>query len=442
MNLFSSLRKYAELGNSIKVGLVGAGKFGTMFLSQVLKVPGIHVVSVIDLSPERAKSNLSLVGWEKDRYSASSIDQAFKHGTTYVGDDWYKMVCFSGIEILIDATGDPISAIERCLEAFKKGKSVINATIEADAFCGTALSSKALEFGVVYSMAYGDQPALACELVDWARTCGFGVVAAGRGHKWQPHFRHSTPDTVWDFWGLTEKQAERGRLNSKMFNSFLDGSKPSIESAAIANAVGLEAPVDGLSFPPGSIDDIPTLMRPLSEGGILEKKGLVEVVSCLTVDGKEIQNDIRKGVWVCFEATSQYVKNCFEEYHVTTDPSGHYMCNFKRWHLIGLELAVSVAWVGIFGKPTGQPRYINADVPAFAKRNLEPGEMLDGEGGFTVFGDIRPAYLSLNKGYLPLGLSANTRVLKPVKKGEPITWNDVECDETSAAYKLRKAIES
>ena len=294
---------------------------------------------------------------------------------------------------------------------------------------------------MIYSMAYGDQPALASDLVDWARTCGFSVVAAGRGHKWLPHFRQSTPDTVWDHWGLTREQAERGRLNPKMFNAFLDGSKPAIESAAIANATGLEAPENGLIFPPGGIDDIPTLMRPKSEGGVLERKGLVDVVSCLTREGEQIPYDIRKGVWVVFEADTEYLKNCFEEYKVVTDPSGKYMTLYKRWHMIGLELAVSVASVALRAEATGAAICFNADCAAVAKRDLAVGEMLDGEGGYTVSGGLRPAVSSVRQGNVPLGLAHNVPLIRAVKEGAAITWDDIKIDRTTDAYKLRTSME-
>ena len=296
----------------------------------------------------------------------------------------------------------------------------------------------AAEAGVVYSMAYGDQPALACELVDWARTCGFNVVAAGRGHKWLPKYRFSTPETIWDYWGLTVEQAQRGRLNPKMFNSFLDGSKPAIESAAIANATGLSVPKDGLAYPPGGVDDIPNLMRPKSAGGVLETPGLVEVISCLTKDGTEIPNDIRKGVWVTIEGDNDYVRNCFDEYKVVTDTTGRYMSLYKKWHLIGLELGISVASVGLRAEPTGAAICFNADVPAIAKVDLKAGSILDGEGGFTIYGGVRPARLSVARNYLPLGLAKHAKLIKPVKRDQPIGYDDVEIDTNSSAYMMRK----
>jgi predicted homoserine dehydrogenase-like protein len=421
--------------------MIGAGKFGTMFLAQALRIPAIHVVSVVDLNPTNARSNMKLVGWADEAYAADSIDEAAISGKTYVGEDWEALVAHPAVDIVIEATGNPLAAVTHCLAAFKQGKNVINVTVEADAFCGPGLSQKAADAGVIYSMAYGDQPALASDLVDWARTCGFSVVAAGRGHKWLPHFRQSTPDTVWDYWGLTREQAERGRLNPKMFNAFLDGSKPAIESAAIANATGLDAPANGLVFPSGGIDDIPTLMRPKSEGGVLERKGLVDVVSCLTREGKQIPYDIRKGVWVVLEADTEYLKNCFEEYKVVTDPSGKYMTLYKRWHMIGLELAVSVASVAIRAEATGAAICFNADCAAVAKRDIAVGEILDGEGGYTVSGGLRPAVSSVRQGNVPLGLAHNVPLIRPVKAGATITWDDINIDRTTDAYRLRTQME-
>lgn len=441
MNLYHNLKRLADENRAIRVGLIGAGKFGSMFLAQAERLPGIHIVGIVDLSPETARSNLQLVGWQRERYIAASLDEAAKSGKTHVSDDWRALVTCPDIEIIIEATGNPIAAVEHALASFKQGKHVINVTVEADAMCGYGLALKAAQAGVIYSMAYGDQPALTCNLVDWARTCGFSVVAAGRGHKWLPQFRKSTPDTVWDFWGLTAEQAERGRLNPKMFNAFLDGSKPAIESAAISNATGLDAPADGLQFPPGSIDDIPTLMRPREEGGVLERKGMVEVVSCIELDGTPIKNDIRKGVWVCFEADTEYLRNCFEEYSVVTDPSGRYMASFNRWHLIGLELAVSIAAIGIRKEPTGYATSFRSDVAAQAKRDLKVGEYLDGEGGYTVSGILRPTSISVKNQYVPLGLAHKLKLIKQVPEGRPVTWSDVEISGESEAYKLRREIE-
>jgi len=441
MNLFTKLKERAENGDPIRVGMIGAGKFGSMFLSQVRKIEGIHLIGVADLSPANAKSNMEFVGWAPERFSAASLDSAAQSGATHVGEDWRSLVAHPRVDIVIECTGSPVAAIDHVLEAFRNGKDVINVTVEADAFCGYALAAKAKEAGVIYSMAYGDQPALTCDLVDWARTCGFNVVAAGRGHKWLPEFRKSTPETIWDHWGITKEVAERGRLNPKMFNSFLDGSKPAIESAAIANATGLDVPAEGLLFPPGGAEDLANIMRPKSEGGCLDHKGMVEVASSLTIDGAPVPYDVRQGVWVVFEGETEYEHNCFQEYKVITDTSGRYTSLYKRWHLIGLELPVSVASVGLRREPTGVATTFNGDVVATAKRTLTAGEILDGEGGYTVTGGLRPGKASLAAGYLPLGLAHNVKLKNPIADGAPITFDDVELDKTTTAYKLRKSME-
>ena len=441
MSLHRKLQELAVNHQSIKVGLIGAGKFGSMYLSQIPNTPGVHLLGIADLSPASAKKNLARVGWSDEQSNAQSLDEALKTGQTHISDNWEALVSHPAIDVIVECTGHPIAAVDHCLLAFKNGKHVVNVTVEADAFCGPLLAQKAKEAGVVYSLAFGDQPALICDLVDWARTCGFPVVAAGRGHKWLPHFSESTPETVWGNYGLTPEQAERGGLNPKMFNSFLDGSKPSIESTAVANATGLDVPSNGLLYPPASVEDIPYVTRPINEGGVLEKKGMVEVISSLEANGRKIPYDIRMGVWVTVEAETDYIKNCFEEYNAHTDPSGRYFTLYKRWHLIGLEVGMSVASVALRQEATGVAHCWNADVVATAKRDLKPGEMLDGEGGYTVWGKLLPAQKSVAMGGLPLGLAHDIKVIRPVKKGQSLCWDDVAVDTSTHAYKIRQELE-
>ena len=442
MSLYAKLQQRAAEGRPVRIGLIGAGKFGSMYLAQIPRTPGVHLVGIADLSPDAARANLARVGWAAERTQARSLDEAVKSGATHIGEDWRQLVSHPAIDVIVECTGHPIAAVDHCLEAFANGKHVVNVTVEADAFCGPLLARRAAEAGVIYSLAFGDQPALICDLVDWARTCGFPVVAAGRGHKWLPHFAQSTPETVWGYYGLTPEQATRGGLNPKMFNSFLDGSKPSIESTAVANATGLGVPSNGLRYPPASVEDIPFVTRPISEGGVLERKGMVEVISSLEVDGRQIPYDIRMGVWVTVEAETDYIKNCFEEYNAHTDPSGRYFTLYKRWHLIGLEVGMSVASVALRGEATGVATGWHADVVATAKRDLKPGELLDGEGGYTVWGKLLPAAASVALGGLPLGLAHGVKVVRPVKMGQSLSWADVAMDTSTHAWRTRKAMEA
>jgi predicted homoserine dehydrogenase-like protein len=439
MNLYSKLLQRKD--KPLRLGLIGAGKFAAMYIVQVPKTPGVHLVGIADLNPAYATENLKRVGWTPQMYGASSLDKALQDKNTHLSDDWEALVSHPQIDIIIEATGNPPAAVEHALSCFRNRKHVVMVTVEADAFCGPLLARKAAEAGVVYSLAYGDQPALICDLVDWARTAGFPVVAAGRGHKWLPHFAQSTPETVWGHYGLTPEQAKLGGLNPKMFNSFLDGSKPAIETSAVCNATGLTPAPEGLLYPAGAIDEIPALMRPRSEGGVLHHKGQVEVVSSLKADGQPIGYDIRFGVFVVFEGESEYIRRCFGEYGVKTDPSGRYACLYKRWHLIGLEVGISVASVGLRGEPTGCATGWRADAVAIAKKDLSIGEMLDGEGGYTVVGRLMPAADSAAQGCLPLGLAHGWKVVRAVAAGQAVRWSDVAVDPNVTAVRTRREME-
>ena len=442
MNLYAKLREREAQGRPLRVGVIGAGKFAAMYLAQAPRTPGVHVVGIADLLPDGVRTNLGRVGWKAESCSAASLDDALKEHRTHLSEDWEALVSHSLIDIVIEATGNPIAAVSHALCAFRNRKHVIMVTVEADAVCGPLLAKKAQEAGVVYSLAYGDQPAIICDLVDWARAAGFPVVAAGRGHKWLPHFAQSTPETVWEHYGLTPEQARVGGLNPKMFNSFLDGSKPAIECTAVCNATGLTPAPYGLSYPSAAIDALPAIMRPKAEGGCLHHKGQVEVVSSLERDGQAIPYDIRFGIWVVFEGETEYIRRCFSEYGVRTDPSGRYACMYKRWHLIGLEVGISVASVGLRGEATGCASGFRADAVASAKRDLKAGEMLDGEGGYTVVGRLMPAAESLRLGALPLGLAHQVRLLNPVRAGAPVLWSDVAVDASSDAVRLRREMET
>jgi predicted homoserine dehydrogenase-like protein len=313
--------------------------------------------------------------------------------------------------------------------------------VEADALAGPLLARRAAQADIVYSLAYGDQPALICEMVDWARTCGFDVLAAGKGTKYLPAYHASTPDTVWDHYGFDEERVKGGDFNAQMFNSFLDGTKSAIEMAAVANATGLTPAASGLAFPACGVDDLPRLLKPKGEGGVLVHRGQVEVVSSLERDGRPVFRDLRWGVYVTFAADSDYVRRCFKEYGLLTDDSGNVTAMYKPYHLIGLELGISVASVALRREPTGAPLEWRGDCVATAKRALKAGEALDGEGGYTVYGRLMPAADSKKAGALPIGLAHQWKLKRDVDKGKVLTWDDVLFDAKNDAVKFRREME-
>ncbi|MBA3625864.1 MAG: Gfo/Idh/MocA family oxidoreductase [Methylibium sp.] len=442
MNLHSMLQARAADGKPLRVALIGAGKFGSMYLSQARRTPGIHLVAVADLSPERARAALLGVGWAAEQLSAQSLDEARRNGTTLLTDDTPAVIASDAVEIVIDATGSPAAGIDHVLACCKHGKHIVMVNVEADALAGPLLAQRAREADIVYSLAYGDQPALICEMVDWARTAGFEVVAAGKGTKYLPAYHASTPDTVWQHYGLTAEEAKAGGMNAQMFNSFLDGTKSAIEMAAVANACGLTPADDGLAFPACGVDDLARLLKPRADGGLLQHRGQVEVISSLERDGCPVFRDLRWGVYVTFAADSDYVRRCFKEYGLVTDASGNYSSMYKPFHLIGLELGISVASAGLRREATGAATGWRGDVVATAKRDLREGELLDGEGGFTVYGKLMPAAVSVAGGYLPLGLAHRMKLNRDIASGEPVRWSDVAFDANSEAVRFRREMEA
>jgi predicted homoserine dehydrogenase-like protein len=445
MNLARMLRQRAAEGRPLRAGLIGAGKFGSMFLAQARTTPGLHLLAVADLSADRARDALIRTGWDAQARLTGSLREALNSGKTAVTDDADALIAAEGLEVLVDATGDPSAATRHILSAFRHGRHVVNVTVEADVLVGPLLAEHAREAGVIYSLAYGDQPALVCEMVDWAEACGFRVVAAGKGTKYLPGYHQSTPDTVWQNFGITAEHAREAGMNAQMFNSFVDGTKSAIEMAAISNATGLNAPHNGLAFPPCGFHDLPFVLRPRHAGGVLEESGLVEVVSSHEPDGRPVINDLRWGIYVVVEAADSdwrgdYTRSCFQDYHVIHDPSGRYGAFYRSYHLVGLELGISIAATVLRKEATGFPREFRSDVVATAKKALSAGDTLDGEGGYAVYGKLMRAEDSLAQHALPLGLAHRIRLTRPVAQGAVVSWDDVAIAEDDVV-RLRREME-
>ncbi|MBA4174080.1 MAG: flagellar biosynthesis protein FlgA [Hyphomicrobium sp.] len=441
MNLYRLLSARAHAGNPVRIGQIGAGKFGTMFLAQARLTPGMHVVGLADLAPDRARQRLTGIGWPDEQLSATSVSDAVATGKTCVTENALAVVTHPAVEVVIEATGDPATGVRLCLEAIRHGKHVVMVNVEADALAGPLLAKKARDAGVVYSLAWGDQPALIAEQVDWARACGFKVVAAGKGTRYHPSYHQLTPDTVWDVLTQYLPIRDRSHINLKMFNSFLDGTKSAIEMTAVCNACDLVPQTNGLSFPPASRFELADTLKPHSEGGTLEKKGVTEVISSLYRDGSPVPHHLAMGTFVIVESDSPYAGQCFVEYNCLQDKSGRYAALYRPTHMIGLELGISVASVALRGEPTGAPVAFNSDCIATAKTALKAGEMLDGEGGFTVWGKQVPAAASIAGDLLPLGLAHKVKLVGDVAQGDMIRWSDVAIDPVDIAVRVRREME-
>jgi predicted homoserine dehydrogenase-like protein len=442
MNLHAKLIEREAAGRPVTVGLIGAGKFGTMFMAQVRVTQGMHLVGVADLDVARARSQLKSAGWPDSAYTASSLTDAHKKRSTFVTDNAEALISDPRIEVIVEATGVPGAGIHHALCTIANGKHIVMVNVEADAVAGPLLARRAKTAGVVYSLAWGDQPALICEHVDWARAAGFKVICAGKGTRYEPHYHKSNPDNVWDILDRYLNISDRKSINPKMFNSFVDGTKSGIEMTAVCNATGLVSQTNGLGFPPATRFELADICKPKSDGGTLEKGGVTEVTSSVYRDGRDVPHHLALGTYVVFEGDTDYARRCFKEYAMLPDKTGKYAALYRPIHMIGLELGISVASAALRNEPTGAPTGFRSDVVATAKRDLKAGEMLDGEGGFCVWGRQTPADISLEREFLPLGLAHNVKLKRDIAEEQPLRWSDVAYDPNDSAVKVRREMEA
>jgi len=436
MDLHEQLKRRQADGRPIRVGLIGAGRFGTMYLAQARNTPGLHIVAVADINPDRAREALRLVEWPAE-LTSTGVDEAIRSGGLAVVDD-ADVLFREDIDVVVEATGNPIVGIAHAVKAIDNGQHVVMVTVEADPLAGPALRARAEKAGVVYTLAYGDQPANIWELVDWARTSGFEVVCAGKGAKFLPHYHKMNPDNVWENWEYPKELTDSGQLNPRMYTAFRDGTKAAIEMAAVANATGLMPSDDGLTFTPGSQEEIASVCRPRSDGGVLAHSGSVEVMSSVTRDGAWIEHNTQEGVFVVVKATNQYVADCFKDFPGCATPDGRYAALYRPYHFIGLEVNISVANAALRGVATGTPIGFYGDVVACAKRALSAGETLDGEGGYTVWGKLISARTSVARNALPVALAHHVRLKHDIAEDAVVGWDDIVVDESLAqAIQLR-----
>ena len=399
----------------LRIAFIGCGKFVSMFLAQYNHLDKIQIDSIVDLNIEQAKKNCTNSGLDETTISEINFSKSLDE------------ILDRNIEIFIEATGNPIVGTVHATNIIKNKKHVILVNVEADITCGKYLSDIAKENGVICSMAYGDQPSLIIEQIEWARLNGFSVVCAGKGTKYHPTFEYSTPDTVWGHYGLTKESAEKeSGMNPKMFNSFLCGDKSAIEMCAVSNAANLKCPSNGLTFPPIGVYDIAKKLIPKQEGGLIDFDGQVEVISSIDLDKNDIPNDLRWGVYIVIKAKNEYVKNCFKDYGMVTDSSGNYSAIWRPYHYIGLELAQSIYSIALDNRATGFTKKYNADVASYAKKDLKIGDKLDGEGGFCARGKLITSQKSKDEKILPLGLTDNAILKKNINKDQVIKLEDVE----------------
>jgi predicted homoserine dehydrogenase-like protein len=439
----ASLARRAEEGKPVRVGIIGAGKFGGGLLVQMAQIKGMRACAVADQNLERARQALLASGVSADSIqvaeSAGSLAEAIWRGKCAIARDGLLVAGAEGVEVVVEATGIPEAGARLAYEAIQHGKHVVMVNVEADVTVGPLLRRMADSAGVVYTLVDGDQPGVTMNMVEWARTLGFEIVAAGRGTLLYAGDREGTPDTVPQRFGFDAETLARRSINLKMFNSFRDGTKSQVEMTALANMAGLVPDVRGMHEPAVNIRDIARAFSRREEGGILGQHGVVELANSVAPNGRTLLDDpLKMGVFVVIRAEHPFIQEDLKNYYLHPGGDEHNFLLYRPYHLVAVEAPLSIAAAALYGQPTGAPLPTpTAEVVAVAKRDLKQGELLDGSGGYTVYGLCEKAEVARAQGLLPLGLADQARLTQPVRRGEAITYDMAELAD-SFALKLRR----
>lgn len=441
--IYARLVALEEEGNPITVGIVGAGTFGTQIVSQICHMKGMRICAAADLKPERAKRAFELGGMPARKIlfaeTTKDINKAMDREQPAFTTSADQLIG-SRVDVVIEATGNVESGAKNAYTAIMKKKHVVMVSVEADVVAGWLLKRLADNAGVIYSSAYGDEPALARELCDWASALGFRIIAAGKGTRFIEEFRKANPDDVPRLYGFSGKD-----YNAQVFCSFLDGTKHAIEMAALSNMTGLVPDVRGMHFPAADLREIPDKLSLKKKGGILEREGVVEAISSMYPDGSYVERSIRGGMYAVVDGMSPFPVESLESYGeiigmIIGKKSKHAMI-YRPQHFVGHEVPIGIARMMLYGESCGAPIGRISEVVSAAKKNLKPGMVLDGEGGYTTYGLLETAEAARAENLLPMGLTQGAEVIHEIPEGGVITYDDVRLPD-SFALKLRRLQDS
>jgi predicted homoserine dehydrogenase-like protein len=438
------LEQCALQDEPIRVGIIGAGKFGAGVVAQLSQMQGIEASLIADLDLDRARYAYTASDVAEDDIreagSLGEAEQAILEGRPAVTQDGLMLTQCDLVDVVVEATGIPPVGARMAYSAITHHKHVIMVNVEADVTVGPILSSLAHSAGVVYTLVDGDQPGSTMNIVEWAKTLGFEIVAAGRGTIFYGDDRQGTPDTVPQRFGFSDEMLVRRTINLKMYNSFRDGSKAQIEMTALANAAGLVPDVRGMHEPSVNLADIPVHFSLVEEGGLLSQHGVVELANSIAEDGVTmLENPIRMGVFCVIRSEHPFIMEDLASYYVHTGGEGKNFLLWRPYHLVTVPAPISILKAVFDGQPTGAAQHRpTAEAITVAKRDLESGEVLDGSGGYTVNVLCEKAAIARAENLLPMGLSSGARLKQAVAQGTAITYDMVDLDEESFVLKLRR----
>ncbi|NLW21770.1 MAG: NAD(P)-dependent oxidoreductase [Tissierellia bacterium] len=422
LTMSTRLKELARQDKDIKVAIVGAGKMGKGLINQMSRIRGMMPSVVVNRNVSKAVDAFLSAGIRREDIVVSNslkkVNFYLEKGKYIATEDMDIATKANIIEAVVDATGVPEVGAKVSLDSIENRKHIIMLNVEADSVVGPILYNKAEEAGVVYTGTAGDEPGAVMELYDFAVGLGFQVLAIGKG-KNNPLDMEATPDTVYE-------RAIKNELNPHMLAGFVDGTNTMIEMTVMANATGFVPDKRGGHGVTCSVDDLTKIFRLKEEGGVLNKYQIVDYVM-----------GIAPGVFVIFTTKLEEVHKQLE--YLNMGPGPNYVL-YRPYHLTSLETPITIFNACYYKEATIAPVEGQvAETITVAKRDLKVGESLDRIGGYTVYGSIEEHRIAKEKNLVPIGLiDENTKVIKDIKKGEPISYDMIELDKSKTIYKLRK----
>lgn len=438
----ADLAERERAGKPVRVGIVGAGKFGSAVAHQLSRMAGVRLVALADLFPDKATAVFVRNGLDAEDVihagDPTAIARAMDSGKVAVTDDPLAL-CAAPLDVIVEATGVPENGARIGAAAIAGGKHIVMVNMETDVAVGPLLHHRAKAAGVIYTVADGDQPGCIMRLVDWAQALGLEVVVAGRGTRRFSFDREGDPDEAFARYGFAPELIREQQLNAQMYNSFRDGSKSQIEMCSVANMTGLIPDIRGMHEPSATISDLATVFSLQAEGGVLNEFGVVELANAVAPDGMTVlPNHLDIGVFIVVRTDHARIAQDLGFYGLKMGPDGTTAAHYRPYHLCGIEAPLSIAEAGLYGKSTGAPIGVPvADVIAVAKRDLKAGDLLDGSGGKTVYGLIERADIARAENLLPLTLTDSVRLTCSVAADQPITYAMIERPADSFLWSLR-----
>jgi predicted homoserine dehydrogenase-like protein len=447
------LARYA-IASPVKVGILGAGNYGTAIVTQSVAIPYYEVTFIGDVNLEAARTACRLAGWGGDRAviaeTADDVRGARARGQVVLCAD-PELLHAADVDVVVEASGQAEAGARAALNAFAMGRHVVMVNKETDSVIGPLLTRRAQDAGIVYTQADGDQPALLIALWDWARLLGLEVITAGKSHDAElvldraAHLVRVGDRTV----PLRPESAEAaeaaqtgmGKRIARRRTCFGDliaaANYDRIEMVCVANGTGLTPLTGPHAEPILRTTEIPDALCLTADGGVVGEPGGLETVCSLREPGIPTMGG---GVFVVVHCGNDYSREILVTKGLIPNRAGTAAMIYRPYHLCGVETPISILAAARLGIPTGaretRPRW---DAVAVARRPLPAGTVIDDnlERTDQLTSRYESAAATRRAGLLPLAMTAGLRLTRDVAAGADVTRDAVAVPHGSLLWRLR-----